>query len=177
MLQPHAAETNTVVISTARRGCSTSARRREVDREDPLDHQHASRRLNDFVIHDDCVYGLDDGVLCCLDLQSGERLWKKGRLGHGQSSCSPLRTYSSSLPTKARSSWSLTPQRLRRARPVPGDRRQDVERSRHRQTEYFSCAMATRWRRSNSLINRRRRLAAARNLGRHRHAFILSDHS
>jgi outer membrane protein assembly factor BamB len=30
------------------------------------------------------VYGLSDGVLCCLDLKTGEKLWKKGRLGHGQ---------------------------------------------------------------------------------------------
>lgn len=36
------------------------------------------------VFYDGHVYGLDDGVLTCLDLQTGERLWKKGRVGHGQ---------------------------------------------------------------------------------------------
>lgn len=30
------------------------------------------------------VYGLDDGILACLDLETGKRLWKKGRYGHGQ---------------------------------------------------------------------------------------------
>jgi len=30
------------------------------------------------------MYGLDDGILCCFDLATGERLWKKGRYGHGQ---------------------------------------------------------------------------------------------
>jgi outer membrane protein assembly factor BamB len=40
--------------------------------------------FNDFVIHKDCAYGLDDGILCCFDLATGKRLWKKGRLGHGQ---------------------------------------------------------------------------------------------
>jgi outer membrane protein assembly factor BamB len=30
------------------------------------------------------VYGLDDGVLTCLDPQTGERRWKAGRYGHGQ---------------------------------------------------------------------------------------------
>jgi len=30
------------------------------------------------------VYGLDDGVLVALDPESGERLWKRGRYGHGQ---------------------------------------------------------------------------------------------
>jgi outer membrane protein assembly factor BamB len=29
------------------------------------------------------VYGLDDGVLVCLDPQTGERRWKRGRYGHG----------------------------------------------------------------------------------------------
>lgn len=30
------------------------------------------------------LYGLDDGILCCLDAASGKRQWKKGRYGHGQ---------------------------------------------------------------------------------------------
>ncbi|MFQ5528136.1 MAG: PQQ-binding-like beta-propeller repeat protein [Thermoanaerobaculia bacterium] len=30
------------------------------------------------------VYGLDDGVMVCLDPSTGERCWKKGRYGHGQ---------------------------------------------------------------------------------------------
>jgi outer membrane protein assembly factor BamB len=29
-------------------------------------------------------YGLDDGILVCLDQQTGERKWKDGRYGHGQ---------------------------------------------------------------------------------------------
>jgi outer membrane protein assembly factor BamB len=32
----------------------------------------------------ECVYGLDDGILACLDLATGKRRWKKGRYGHGQ---------------------------------------------------------------------------------------------
>lgn len=36
------------------------------------------------VHHDGFVYGLDDGTLVCLDPESGERCWKKGRYGHGQ---------------------------------------------------------------------------------------------
>ncbi len=36
-------------------------------------------------VHSDgFVYGLDDGVLVCLDPSSGERRWKGGRYGHGQ---------------------------------------------------------------------------------------------
>ncbi len=30
------------------------------------------------------LYGLDDGILVCLDPESGERRWKRGRYGHGQ---------------------------------------------------------------------------------------------
>jgi outer membrane protein assembly factor BamB len=40
--------------------------------------------FNDVVTHRGKIYGLDDGILCALDLDTGERLWKKGRYGHGQ---------------------------------------------------------------------------------------------
>ncbi len=30
------------------------------------------------------VYGLDDGVLACVNLEQGNREWKQGRYGHGQ---------------------------------------------------------------------------------------------
>jgi outer membrane protein assembly factor BamB len=30
------------------------------------------------------LYGLDEGILVCLDPETGERQWKKGRYGHGQ---------------------------------------------------------------------------------------------
>jgi outer membrane protein assembly factor BamB len=30
------------------------------------------------------VYGLDDGILAAIDLETGKRLWKKDRIGHGQ---------------------------------------------------------------------------------------------
>ena len=30
------------------------------------------------------VYGLSDGILECVDVNSGERCWKRGRFGHGQ---------------------------------------------------------------------------------------------
>jgi outer membrane protein assembly factor BamB len=36
------------------------------------------------VVHEGVVYGLDDGVLVALDPGTGERLWKRGRYGHGQ---------------------------------------------------------------------------------------------
>jgi outer membrane protein assembly factor BamB len=49
----------------------------------------ASNRLkpafNDVVVQDGHIFGLDDGILCCLDLATGDRLWKMGRYGGGQS--------------------------------------------------------------------------------------------
>ena len=32
----------------------------------------------------DALVGLDNGILCAVDINSGKRLWKKGRYGHGQ---------------------------------------------------------------------------------------------
>lgn len=39
---------------------------------------------NDFVYQDGFVYGLDKGLLCCVDAKTGERRWKQGRYGFGQ---------------------------------------------------------------------------------------------
>ena len=37
------------------------------------------------VVHrDGFLYGLDDGILVCLDVEDGKRRWKRGRYGHGQ---------------------------------------------------------------------------------------------
>lgn len=37
------------------------------------------------VVHKDgFLYGLDDGILVCVDAATGERRWKRGRYGHGQ---------------------------------------------------------------------------------------------
>lgn len=36
------------------------------------------------VIHGGYVYGLDDGILACVDLKTGKRKWKGGRYQHGQ---------------------------------------------------------------------------------------------
>jgi outer membrane protein assembly factor BamB len=41
-------------------------------------------KFTNLVVHDGFVYGLDDGVLACLDPATGERRWRSGRYGHGQ---------------------------------------------------------------------------------------------
>jgi len=41
-------------------------------------------KFANFVDREGFVYGLDDGILACLDAKDGERAWKSGRYGHGQ---------------------------------------------------------------------------------------------
>ncbi len=40
-------------------------------------------KFTNLILHEGYVYGLDDGVMVCLDPQTGERMWKGGRYGHG----------------------------------------------------------------------------------------------
>ena len=42
-------------------------------------------QFNSVHLHDGHIYGLDDGSLACLNIETGERLWKDGRFGAGQS--------------------------------------------------------------------------------------------
>ena len=41
-------------------------------------------KFSNVSIVDGYAYALDDGVLCCLEIESGERMWKKGRYKYGQ---------------------------------------------------------------------------------------------
>lgn len=41
-------------------------------------------KFNDFVVRDSHAYGLDDGTLTCLDVETGKINWKSGRYGYGQ---------------------------------------------------------------------------------------------
>ena len=41
-------------------------------------------KFTNLILLDGYIYGLDDGILVCLDLATGELKWKEGRYGHGQ---------------------------------------------------------------------------------------------
>jgi len=40
--------------------------------------------FSDMVYYDDCVYGFDGSVFCCMDARTGARHWREGRYGAGQ---------------------------------------------------------------------------------------------
>ncbi len=41
-------------------------------------------KFNSSVYYNGYVYGMDEGILTCLDVNTGERKWKGGRYGYGQ---------------------------------------------------------------------------------------------
>ncbi len=41
-------------------------------------------KMTSAVVHDGHAYGLDEGMLCCLEVATGKRRWKRNRYGHGQ---------------------------------------------------------------------------------------------
>jgi outer membrane protein assembly factor BamB len=41
-------------------------------------------KFNSSVLHQGYIYGLDEGILTCLDVNTGQRKWKGGRYGYGQ---------------------------------------------------------------------------------------------
>ncbi len=41
-------------------------------------------RQSSSVLHEGFIYGLDEGILACLDAATGDLKWKGGRYGHGQ---------------------------------------------------------------------------------------------
>jgi outer membrane protein assembly factor BamB len=86
MLQPHVISDHELTVAW-----NSGIARLKVERKDgqwTVSRQWETTALkpgfNDFVIHEGHIFGLDDGILCCLDAASGQRLWKKGRFGHGQ---------------------------------------------------------------------------------------------
>ncbi len=41
-------------------------------------------KLTNLVVYQGHAYGLSEGILECVELETGKRRWKKGRYGHGQ---------------------------------------------------------------------------------------------
>lgn len=62
--------------------------RRAADGSFRAEQLWASRALKakfaNFIAWQECLFGLDDGILACVDVTDGRRRWKEGRYGHGQ---------------------------------------------------------------------------------------------
>ena len=47
-------------------------------------HTRMKNKLSSSVLLDGYVYGLDEGILSCVEAETGRVAWKAGRYGHGQ---------------------------------------------------------------------------------------------
>lgn len=78
---------NRVFLSAAYdHGCALLEVHRDADKWQTKEIWFSKRMKNKFntsVIHNGRVYGLDEAVLCCINLENGERVWKGGRYGYG----------------------------------------------------------------------------------------------
>jgi outer membrane protein assembly factor BamB len=48
------------------------------------ENKNMKNKFNSSVLYNGYIYGLDEGILVCLDVNTGERKWKEGRFGYGQ---------------------------------------------------------------------------------------------
>jgi outer membrane protein assembly factor BamB len=48
------------------------------------ENTNMKNKFNSSVVHEGHAYGLDEGILTCLNIDTGERKWKGGRYGYGQ---------------------------------------------------------------------------------------------
>ena len=88
VVQPWVLDDNSVLISM---GYGRGMRRLRIERDGDnwsVNEIWASNKLktkfNDFVCKDGHAYGLDEGIMTCIDLSDGSRRWKGGRYGYGQ---------------------------------------------------------------------------------------------
>jgi outer membrane protein assembly factor BamB len=86
-LQPHTVGSTQVVIASQAEGAMLLDLKHDRDGW-TVSPRWSARSLkpsfNDFVIHGDAIYGFDGGIFACIDVRTGERLWKDGRYEHGQ---------------------------------------------------------------------------------------------
>jgi len=88
VVQPHVDDEGRVLIGT---GFGQGVRSIRVSRDGDLwtiVEGWTSRNLkpyyNDFVAHRGHLYGFDGSIFACIDAETGERKWKRGRYGNGQ---------------------------------------------------------------------------------------------
>ena len=107
-------------------------------------HTRMKNKLSSSVLLDGYVYGLDEGILSCLDADTGQVAWKGGRYGHGQLILAGDRL----LITTETGELALvhaTPSRFEELARVPGHRGPHLERARRSRTASCSSVTPARW--------------------------------
>ena len=86
--QPVIYDGNKVILSSGYTVGSVCLEVSQKDGDWKVSQKWKSRRLkakfNALVAKDKYLYGLDEGILTCLDMDTGDRVWKGGRYGYGQ---------------------------------------------------------------------------------------------
>ena len=87
-LQPALVGNDSLLLPT---GLGTGTRRIRLSNEQAgwsVEERWTSRAFkpdfNDLIVHDGHIYGFDVNIFTCIDLETGERVWKRGRYGNGQ---------------------------------------------------------------------------------------------
>jgi hypothetical protein len=89
-LQPLVLGGNTVILPTGmgagsrRLGLSKSEDSGDLNSTELWESMDLKPDFNDFVIYEGHLYGFDNAIFTCLELETGKRVWKKGRYGKGQ---------------------------------------------------------------------------------------------
>lgn len=87
-LQPRVVGEDTVLLGTPMNVGTRAIRITKVEGKLMAEELWTSRNLkpdfSDMVSHQGYLYGNDGGFLTCLDLKTGDRMWKGGRYGKGQ---------------------------------------------------------------------------------------------
>ncbi|HTI50050.1 MAG TPA: PQQ-binding-like beta-propeller repeat protein [Planctomycetaceae bacterium] len=87
-LQAHLVGTNRLLIGSLQ-GFSTtlleiSPHERGWSISDVWTSSQVKPEFSDFVVLDGFAFGFDGAIFCCIDLATGQRVWKAGRYGRGQ---------------------------------------------------------------------------------------------
>jgi outer membrane protein assembly factor BamB len=86
--QPIVVDENHVFVSSAYgQGAALvkiTARGDSLQAEEVWRNTLMKNKFNSSVLHEGNIYGLDEGILACVDARTGERKWKGGRYGFGQ---------------------------------------------------------------------------------------------
>ena len=88
VVQPLVLEDSSVLIGTPMgNGTQRAAVRwngENFETEDIWTSNRMNPYFNDYVAHEGFLYGFDNNIFACIDLENGERKWKRGRYGNGQ---------------------------------------------------------------------------------------------